>query len=542
MAIVAVAMQIFFISLPIEAKKNSSAVLIPAQFIDGNETVVLTVKDTNQVVTLNGTSANVEMTIQNVSELIIDDPNGSIAISVIDMGIGGTENFLGKFTYDLSVRSKKSKKNDTMTIVVPLTDFNEINEEYDFMLHNTSGVPVSRYNFTFTASNTVISSPPTGISVDDGPELLSQEEIDYIASKFAIDVVPKGSAVGLRKNADGDYVFRVPQGGKTIVQKGNKKQKTSPLVKLGDGSDPGNNGGGNGGGITNVVGDGVFAINQVGTLDERDDLNINQLDPGFVFFDENNFDSYILNENGDWIGPISAQGQPGPAGPAGPAGAAGGAGPAGGSGPAGPAGPTGPAGPAVGPTTTIATTGTVTATSIFTENVGFLIDNVALNEGTRQGGARLGYVGGGAIQVLNYPKQNAEVSWTIALPDPEEIVLDDAGFTNAKIAFSWSAGNAAALNFGWRLSYAAFNSGDILNAGSFTNIDINPTVAPASATQVKKETFLIPITALHIAGVPKDALMIRLTRIDANGLPVGASGNLHELGFAYPAALIEKKP
>jgi hypothetical protein len=111
---------------------------------------------------------------------------------------------------------------------------------------------------------------------------------------------------------------------------------------------------------------------------------------------------------------------------------------------------------------------------------------------------------------------------------PPDLVRSDINHPNVKVILSWSSSNNTAQLIDWRLGYSSYNSGDLVNSNTVTNLNAS-TSAPLVALTLTETEFSIPVSAL------KDSLVLKLSRMDSRDL----KPNLSSIAIEYPGRVLE---
>ncbi len=293
---------------------RANAAFLDMDFIEGNSEIILQVRDSDQTVSVSdGASENIDLRIDNAADL--RQVKGNVKLSVFR-----NDNGLSTFVSQYSVPLRAGKKR--LKFDINLQNFQNQNEEYEFLIFNTQGTPVSRYRASFKSSN-IIGNPipdPSENPLNDPAPIFSDEEISFIAQKLSLRATRAGDRItNITKNRNNDFVIEIPIG---------PSSESTGSIDTGSSQ-------------ADVVG---IIIDAAGTT-----LGRNQFDNearGFNYLDEEQGIIFhkLSGLTANWSNGVAITGPEGPPGPPGPTGPGG---LTGASGPPGPVGPIGPQGPPI---------------------------------------------------------------------------------------------------------------------------------------------------------------------------------------------------
>jgi|GEM_PF-5458701 len=233
--------------------------------IGGDTRIALHLAEGEDIVSTASGVPQVHMRLDTLSELVTV-PKGNIKVEVYRTT--DDEELVAVFNYPV----KRSQ--DHLDIRMNLPEFQNQSENFDFVVYDTDGNARSKFRHSFASRELITLEPkPPTVEVND-TKALTSEELDYIARKFSVAVVPTGQPTGMQKK-DGVYNFQVPvrrlQG--KLVQK-NKLSSTT------------------------------LDFDEVGTLEER--VNYDNSAQGTVFLDRETGLVYVKasDTTADWSEPI----------------------------------------------------------------------------------------------------------------------------------------------------------------------------------------------------------------------------------------------
>jgi hypothetical protein len=519
------------------------AVFIDTQKLGGDQ-VGLQIREEDGIVSVSAGSPIVTMRLNKVQDLI-KDPAGNIKIKVYRTTDEEPE-LVGIFSYPAVTQ------NSDLVIRMKLPKFNNQSENYQFVIHDTNGVPQGKFTHSFAASELVDNQPDLGIPVQD-PQLFSQEEIEYIVSKLSIGRNPSGPA-GLEKNLDNTYTLKMPTSKQTA------SSNKTPEVK-------------------NISG---LNFDEIGSLEDKS--LIDDAPKGTVFLDETSGNIYIKKSQAaaDWSNPISLRGPKGDKGDT----------------------SNGTAfnpvaipknslsldqlqeanlikqalaninnlssiSPAQINANSVELSGKSNASLSNLNNVAInspllpqnnnAIDlgssnkrfanafiagnaevsgavktnyiknktlNLGLQDALKLNRAQVGTIAGGTIPVLRYANGGSAI-WSITAP--KDLVKNNPGANSVKVKVFWNPSNSLGNGLEWQLSYASHQSGDVVSAASFAN-NKQTVSAPAQTLAMTVTEFNIAVSAI------KDTVVLKLGRVDNNDLNV----NVTAISLEYPALGLEE--
>ncbi len=373
---------------------------------------------------------------------------------------------------------------DHIDLRMNLPEFKNQSENFDFIVYDTEGNPRSKFRNSFASKELITFKPkPPSLELSDD-KLLDEQELEYIAKKFAISMVPAGQPVGMQKQ-DGVYNLQVP-----FRKSSGKLTQRNKIVNK------------------------ILDFDEVGTLEERD--NHDAAPKGTVFLDKDTGLIYIKSSDasGDWSSPIEFASKQGSNGDDATSG---------------------------GGATTIINASPITTVvqqldpsqiqngSIAVDKIQSVVRtqtlNVPLKEALRSSSVLLGTVAASTMPVLRY--QNAGNStWSTVLP--EDLLRDDPNNPNIKIKLAWSPSNNSAQVVDWRLAYISYADGDIINPSAMQNLDA-PSSAPALFLTLTETEFTIPIASLD------RYLTFTLSRLDNRDI----KANLSSISIEYPGRILK---
>ncbi len=459
---------------------SSSALtkFIQTSNVGGDTRIGLYLADGEDVVSTANGVPQVHMRLDTLNELVTI-PKGNIKVEVY-RSTDDVNELVAVFNYPVK------RGQETLDIRMNLPEFQNQSENFDFVVYDTAGNPRSKFRHSFASREliTLEPKPPVVEMVDE--QTLAPEALEYIAKKFSVSMVPVGQPTGMQKK-DGVYSFQVParrlQG--TLKQK-NKIYNTS------------------------------LDFDEVGTLANRDEFD--NAAKGTVYLDKDSGLVYVKASDtaADWSDPIEfASYQESNGNTTSPG-----------------------TGTSTGGTTVINNTTTVvqqlspsqiTNGSISVEKIEpVIVDRILtlpLKDSLRSTGTAFGTVANLSMPVIRYTGTGSS-TWSLVLPP--DLVRSDINHPNIKVILSWSSSNNTAQMIDWRLGYSSYDSGDLVNGNSVTNLDLSSS-APAVALTLTQTEFSIPVSAL------KDSLILKLSRMDSRDL----KPNLSSIAIEYPGRVLE---
>jgi hypothetical protein len=250
----------FALLLPVSSK------FVATNKIQAIGNLELQLNDTNQIVSLksNGGRPIVSMNINNIKELLTGR-NNYMKIEVFKV-IEGSLNFVGSFTYSLS--SKKSSK----TITVPLPEFVNQSETYQFHIYDTNGNLNSKFSYSFSADDLVNEDIKVdGLNPDGLDPNVTKDLFETVLRNISVRSISSAKIPSIEKYGE-SFVLNIPDG---IRSAGASKASTTSVLK----------------------------VNAFGKLSDRDKYNNSK--SGFVFLDNETKQAYVKGKGvGTWSNPI----------------------------------------------------------------------------------------------------------------------------------------------------------------------------------------------------------------------------------------------
>lgn len=312
-----------FISAPNASAVDEARVIEfqDADFVFGNDTVQLQVATRDETLAVvDSVTERVLFRLTGVQDLRVRPGEKSIQVSIFRV-TDGRNDFVGDFSFQVRRRTEE------IQFSIRLQDFETAREDYEFVIFNTQGLPVSKYGFRFFANNLVGDPGPNPIDnpLNNPNPPISDDVLSYILSKITVLSVRNSNFTSVEKNINDDFLLRIPE-------------NLTDVQTAAGGSNPFDD--------VQVIG---IDIDAQGTFAGRS-----------AFDDEAQGFTYLTTDTGelcvkasdataDWPNPCTSvrgeqgpQGEQGLQGPIGPGGPTGGAGPAGATGATGPQGVAGP--------------------------------------------------------------------------------------------------------------------------------------------------------------------------------------------------------
>ncbi len=452
--------------------------------IGGDTNISLFLADGDDVVSTSRGVPQVRMRLD--TSKLVTVAKGNIKVEVY-RSTDETDELVATFSYPVRLNQTQ------LDLRMNLPEFKNQSENFDFVVYDTDGNPRSKFRHSFASKEliTLEPKPPMLDLVDE--KLLSEDELQYIAKKFAISVVPSGQPTGMQKQ-DGVYNFQVPV-----------RKLSGKLVQK------------------NNITSNALDFDEIGTLSQRD--NFDTAPKGTVFLDKETGLIYVKasDADGDWADPIqftSAQVSNGDAG----------------SGTNGdtttPPAPVSNTTIITNPTTTIVQQldpNQITNGSIAIEKLESVTStqvlSLPLKDALRSAGAVFGTVAAGTMPIIRYSSLGSS-AWSIAVP--EDLLRASSAHPNLKLKINWSPSNNSGAAVDWRLAYSSFYNGDLISAAAVNNIDASSS-APAATLTLTETEFSIPISNI------KDHLVLKLTRLDSRDI----KPNLSSIAIEYPGRVLE---
>jgi hypothetical protein len=251
---------------------------VGAKFVATNKlqaigNVELQLNDADQIVSLetNGGRPIVSMNINNVPELLTGR-NNYMKIEVFKV-IDGALNFVGSFTYALS--SKKPSK----VITIPLPEFINQSETYQFHVYDTNGNLNSKFSYSFSADDLVKEViKVNGLNPDGMDPSVTDDLVQTVLRNISVRSVSSAKIPSIEKYGE-SFVLNIPDG-----------LRASGATK------------------TNVTS--VLKVNAFGKMNER--TKYDNAKQGFVYLDNDTKQAYIKGKGvGLWSNPIPFTNTPG---------------------------------------------------------------------------------------------------------------------------------------------------------------------------------------------------------------------------------------
>ncbi len=449
--------------------------------IGGDSSIGLLLADGDDVVTTSRGVPQVRMRLE--TSKLVTIPKGNIRVEVY-RSTNDENELVAVFNYP--VKQGQAAINLRMN----LPEFESQSENFDFIVYDTDGNPRSKFRHSFASKELITfkPKPPTVDVLDE--EILSTDELQYIAKKFAIAVVPAGQPAGMQKQ-DGIYNFQVPL-----------RKSSGKLIQR------------------NKIISNSLDFDEVGSLSDRD--NFDAAAKGTVFLDKDTGLVYVKasDADADWADPIeftSGQVSNGDTG-------------------SGTNGDTTTPAPTTtiinNPTTTIVqqfSPSQITNGSIAVEKIESLVATqvmtLPLKDALRNSTVALGTVASGTMPIIRYTGAG-NATWSVVVP--EDLARNNANYSDIKIKLHWSPSNDSAQTIDWRLAYSSFDNGDLINAAAVSNIDVS-SAAPAATLTLTETEFTVPISSI------KDSLVLKLSRLDNRDI----KANLSSISIEYPGRVLE---
>lgn len=452
--------------------------------IGGDSRIGLFLVDGDDVVSTASGVPQVRMRLNTLTELVTI-PKGNIKVEVYRSTDDANE-LVAVFNYPVK-RSQSS-----LDIRMNLPEFQNQSENFDFVVYDTDGNARSKFRHSFASRELITLQPkPPSLDITD-EKAMTSEELDYIAKKFSVAMVPVGQPTGMQKR-DGVYNFQVPA--RRLSGKLLQKNKTFNTT---------------------------LDFDEVGTLAERNGYD--EAAKGTVFLDRVTGLVYVKasDTKGDWTSPIEFTSKQDSNGATSNSSTGSGGGTT----------------PAPATTTVINTATTVVQEfhpnqlsdgSIAIEKIESVIADrtltLPLKDSLRSTGTAFGTVANLSMPVIRYTGTGSS-TWSVVLPP--DLVRSDSNHPNVKVILSWSPSNNTAQLVDWSLAYSSYNSGDLVNGNSVANLNASTSAPPVALTLTQTE-FILPITAL------KDSLVLKLSRTDTRDI----KPNLSSISIEYPGRVLE---
>jgi hypothetical protein len=242
--------------------------------------VELQLNDADQIVSLetNGGRPIVSMNINNVPELLTGR-NNYMKMEVFKV-IDGALNFVGSFTYALS--SKKPSK----VITIPLPEFINQSETYQFHVYDTNGNLNSKFSYSFSADDLVKEVIKVdGLNPEGMDPNVTDDLVQTVLRNITVRSIGSAKIPSIEKYGE-SFVMNIPDG-----------LRASGATK------------------TNVAS--VLKVNAFGKMNER--TKYDNAKQGFVYLDNDTKQAYIKGKGvGLWSNPIPFTNTPGSGSGSGP--------------------------------------------------------------------------------------------------------------------------------------------------------------------------------------------------------------------------------
>lgn len=242
--------------------------------------VELQLNDADQIVSLetNGGRPIVSMNINNVPELLTGR-NNYMKIEVFKV-IDGALNFVGSFTYALS--SKKPSK----VITIPLPEFINQSETYQFHVYDTNGNLNSKFSYSFSADDLVKEVIKVdGLNPDGMDPSVTDDLVQTVLRNISVRSVSSAKIPSIEKYGE-SFVLNIPDG---LRAEGAAKSNVASVLK----------------------------VNAFGKMNER--TKYDNAKQGFVYLDNDTKQAYIKGKGvGLWSNPIPFTNTPGSGSGSGP--------------------------------------------------------------------------------------------------------------------------------------------------------------------------------------------------------------------------------
>jgi hypothetical protein len=242
--------------------------------------VELQLNDADQIVSLetNGGRPIISMNINNVPELLTGR-NNYMNIEVFKV-IDGALNFVGSFTYTLN--SKKPSK----VITIPLPEFINQSETYQFHVYDTNGNLNSKFSYSFSADDLVKDvTNIIGLTRQGMDPNVTDDLVQTVLRNITVRSIGSAKIPSIEKYGE-SFVMNIPDG-----------LRASGATK------------------TNVAS--VLKVNAFGKMNER--TKYDNAKQGFVYLDNDTKQAYIKGKGvGLWSNPIPFTNTPGSGSGSGP--------------------------------------------------------------------------------------------------------------------------------------------------------------------------------------------------------------------------------
>jgi len=251
----------------------ASAKFVATNKVEAIGNLELQLNDTDQIVSLesNGGRPIVSMNINNVPELLTGR-NNYMKIEVFKV-IDGAMNFVGSFTYTLS--SKKPSK----VITIPLPEFVNQSETYQFHVYDTNGNLNSKFSYSFSADDLVKEVIDVGglnpVGIDPS---VTDDLVETVLRNISVRSVSSAKIPSIEKYGE-SFVLNIPDG---LRASGAAKSNVASVLK----------------------------VNAFGKIAER--TKFDNAKQGFVYLDNDTKQAYIKGKGvGLWSNPIPFTNTPG---------------------------------------------------------------------------------------------------------------------------------------------------------------------------------------------------------------------------------------
>lgn len=250
---------------------TSSVLASNARYISTNKIKALgklnlQIHEKDQIVSLSSSGGRpiVLMNIRNVKELMTGR-NNYIKIEVFKM-IKGELNFMGSFTY--TVRPIDTQK----VISVPLPEFLNQSETYQFHVYDTNNNLNSKFSYSFFADDLVRSNPgDKGLPPDGIDPSVSESLIETVLRNLSVRTISSSNRPSIEKYGK-KFILNIPDG---VRVKGAGTPLTTSVLK----------------------------VNAFGSIKQRSFYD--RTKPGFVYLDNNTKQAYIKGPGvAAWSNPI----------------------------------------------------------------------------------------------------------------------------------------------------------------------------------------------------------------------------------------------